>query len=111
MSVLRVPAVSRERIKVEVQTSDDPTGTPLAFAFVQDYADVDDADWYDGEWETDADGIWWACCLVGPAGVEDGSGEAVAAHLDRGSWLVYVAWEVAATEEEPARLAGTLEVF
>jgi hypothetical protein len=112
MSVLRVSAASRERIKVEVQTSADPTGTPLVFAYVQDYVDVDDTDWYDGEWEEDADGTWWACALVGPSEAP-GSGEdaGTAAHLERGSWLVYVSWENDSTDEEPCKLAGTLEVF
>jgi hypothetical protein len=104
MSLLRVSVASTEFVEVEVSSSEDPAGLPLEFAFPVSHLLSDDPEtvWTDGFWHTDAAGIFWARCLVGPEGM-------VSPPLGRGLYLMYLRWEQ--DSEKPAKCAGTLEVY
>jgi hypothetical protein len=102
MSLLSVSAASTDFVEVEVSASESPVGYPVSFAFPTSHALSDDpaTTWVGGSWRTDANGAYWAQCLVGPEGVVD---------LDRGLYLMYVKWELGG--QKPAACAGTLEVY
>jgi len=100
MSLLRVSAVGTDFVDVEVTAAESPIAQPLFFAFVVRHTDVDTATWTPGSWFADANGVYWARCLVGPDG---------AVALERGLYLMYVKWEMGS--QKPAPCAGTLEVY
>ena len=102
MSLLRISAASTDFIEVEVAASESPVGNPVSFAFVTSHTLSDDPAtvWTPGGWYTDANGSYWARCLVGPEG---------AVTLERGLYLIYPKWQMGS--QKPASCAGTLEVY
>lgn len=100
MSLLKISAASTDFVEVEVASSENPVAQPVSFAFVLTHEEVDAATWTAGSWYTDANGVYWARCLVGPEGMVT---------LERDLYLMYVKWEMGS--QKPASCAGTLEVF
>jgi len=102
MSLLRISAASTDYVEVEVAASESPVAYPVSFAFVTAHTLSDDpaTTWTGGGWYTDANGAYWARCLVGPDGMIS---------LERGLYLIYAKWEMGS--QKPANCAGTLEVF
>jgi len=78
----------------------DPTADPVLFQFVPKGASLDPDEWVTGIWETDADGEFWALCLVGTGG---------AAVLPVGTYTVYVS--VTDSPEVPQDRVGTLKLY
>jgi hypothetical protein len=102
MSLLRISAASTDFVEVEAQASESPVAQPVSFAFVTSHllSDAPETIWTEGSWYTDANGVYWARCLVGPDGMIS---------LGRGLYLIYVKWEMGS--QKPANCAGTLEVY
>ena len=76
----------------------DPTDDPVLFQFVPKGGSLDANEWVTGIWETDADGEFWALCLVGDVAV-----------LGAGTYSVYVS--VTDSPEVPQDRVGTLKLY
>lgn len=80
--------------------ADDPTTTPIQFAFVAPGTTPEDADWYDAEWVGSGTGPHDARILVGPSGSVS---TLTAARYD-------VWWQALGAIEQPVRKAGSLVI-
>jgi hypothetical protein len=102
MSLLKMSAASTDFVEVEITSSENPVAQPVSFAFVTSHllSDAPGTVWTPGSWYTDANGVFWARCFVGPEG---------AITLPRGLYLMYVKWEMGSLK--PADCSGTLEVY
>lgn len=96
---LQISVASTQYVRVPVSEASgaDPTGDTVSMAFP--IPGVDPTVFYTGSW-TVLSGIYYARCLIGPAG---------SAVLAIGYYDVYV--KVSDSPETPVLFAGTLEIF
>lgn len=94
---ISVKSLQYVRVPVFEVTGADPTGDAVSMAFP--ISGVDPTTYYGGNWQT-LDEVYYARCLVGPAG---------SVALPIGYYDVYV--KVTDSPETPVLYAGTLEVF
>lgn len=103
LKVIDWDVASTEYLEVDVEADGgvvDPTGFPVAFAFIVGTAKPASADWHAGSWRTLGPQEYVAQCLVGPGT----GGVALAVN-------VYTIWtKVTATPEVPIRETGLLNV-
>lgn len=108
MSIVVVPSLSREFVRIPLSALDsgtvvDPTGDPVHFAAVA--PGTEPTAWTAGEWDTDTTTnppTYWAQVLV------SGTGGGGTIELGEGLWDLW--WRVTDAPERPARIAGTVRI-